>query len=57
MADSDDAYRIDGLRAFGVLDLSFASLDRLELIKGSTGRSDDFSVRRWIATLLRGQAS
>lgn len=36
LADSDNAFRIDGMRAFGILDLSFASFERLELIKGST---------------------
>ncbi len=36
LGDSDNAYKLDGMRAFGVLDLSMATLERLEIVKGST---------------------
>lgn len=36
LADSSDAFKLDGMRAFGVIDFDFASLERIEIVKGAT---------------------
>lgn len=36
LVDSDNAFKIDGMRAFGVIDLDLSAMERIEIIKGST---------------------
>ena len=36
LADSSNAFRLDGMRAFGVIELDLAPLERIEIVKGST---------------------
>ncbi|MBL8267539.1 TonB-dependent siderophore receptor [Steroidobacter sp.] len=36
LADSTDAFKIDGMRAFGMIEFDIAPLERIEIVKGAT---------------------